>query len=55
MVCWCVIIVGAALFLYGANRYNALIGWSGLYLVIVGFLARIVTMVWQNLKKGDEG
>lgn len=54
LICLCVVIVGVVLFLYGANYYNALIGWAGVYLIIAGFLAKIVLMVWQNLRKRYE-
>lgn len=54
LICLCVVIVGVVLFLYGANYYNALIGWAGVYLIIAAFLAKIVLMVWQNLRKRYE-
>lgn len=44
------VIVGVVLFLYGANYYDALIGWTGVYLAIAGFLVKIVLMVWKRLK-----
>jgi hypothetical protein len=44
-------IMGVVLFLYGANHYDALIGWAGVYLVIAGFLVKIVLMVWESFKK----
>lgn len=54
LVSLCVVIVGVILFLYGANNYNRLVGWAGIYLVISGFLVRIILMVWEALKKKGE-
>ena len=50
LVCLCVVIIGIVLFLYGANYYGALIGWTGVYLVIGGFIGKIVLMVWESLR-----
>jgi len=58
LVCLCVVIVGMVLFLYGANFYGALIGWTGVWLVIGGFIGKIVLMVWESLrgfKKKEDG
>lgn len=58
LVCLCVVIIGIVLFLYGANYYGALIGWTGVYLVIGGFIGKIVLMVWEGLrglKKKEDG
>ncbi len=48
------VIVGVVLFLYGANCYDALIGWTGVYLAIAGFLVKIVLMVWESLKGSEK-
>jgi hypothetical protein len=55
LVCLCIVIIGVVLFLYGANYYSALIGWTGVYFVFAGFLAEIVLLVWESLKKRSEG
>jgi len=58
LVCLCVVIIGIVLFLYGANFYGALIGWTGVWLVIGGFIGKIVLMVWESLrglKKKEDG
>ena len=58
LVCLGVVIIGVVLFLYGANYYRVLIGWTGVYLVIGGFLLKMVLMVWESLmglKKKEEG
>jgi len=51
IVCICVIVVGVILFLYGANYYNAVIGWAGFSLIIGGFFAEIVLKVYESVKK----
>ena len=53
IVCVCVIVIGVILFLYGANYYNAAIGWSGFSLVISGFFAGIVLKIYERVKKGN--
>lgn len=58
LVCLCVVIIGIVLFLYGANYYGALVGWTGVYLVIGGFVLKVVLMVWESLrglKKKEDG
>ena len=55
LICIYVVIAGAVLFLYGANYYDALTGWAGIYLAIAGFLAKIVLIVWEALKNKDDG
>jgi len=46
-------IIGVILFLYGANYYNALVGWLGVYFVVGGFFAEIIFKVYENvIKKG---
>lgn len=58
LICLCLVILGVVLFLYGANYYDALIGWIGAYLIIGGFLVKIVLMVWETLrglKKEEDG
>jgi hypothetical protein len=47
-------VIGAILFLYGANYYNAMIGWTGFSLMIGGFFAEIVFILYGRLgKKGE--
>lgn len=50
----CVVVVGTVLFLYGSNYYSAVIGWSGVYLVIAGFFAEIILKVYENVRKKSE-
>jgi len=50
IVCLFVIIIGVVLFLYGANYYDAVVGWSGVFLIIGGLFARIILMIYEMLK-----
>lgn len=51
ILCASVIVIGAILFLYGANYYNGLIGWTGFSLIIGGFFAGIVFKVYDRVRK----
>lgn len=50
----CVIVMGVALFLYGANYYNAIIGWTGFSLMLGGFFAEAVFKIYERIKKRGE-
>jgi len=43
--CLLVAIVGFVMFLYGANRYNGTVGWTGLYLLVAGLFVYVVLRV----------
>ena len=43
--------VGFVLFLYGANYYNAAVGWAGVYFFIFGIVAALVVYIYNELKK----
>jgi hypothetical protein len=45
------IMIGVILFLYGANYYNATIGWIGFYLILGGFFAGISLKIYRNVRK----
>jgi len=49
--CVVLILLGIILFLVGANYYNSLVGWSGVFMFIVGILALIVLCVYHTLTK----
>jgi membrane-bound ClpP family serine protease len=49
-VCLLVIIVGLVLFLYGANYYDAKVGWAGVGLFVGGFLLYVVLKVYERLQ-----
>jgi len=50
-VCLGMIALGFVLFLYGANYYDATIGWAGMYLVIIGILAFLILYIYSELTK----
>jgi hypothetical protein len=54
IVCICAILIGVTLFLYGANYYNAVIGWTGFSLMIGGFFAGITFKVYESVRKKGE-
>jgi hypothetical protein len=39
LICFLVIIFGVVLFLYGANYYDAVVGWAGLGLFVGAIVA----------------
>jgi len=43
--------MGVILFLYGANYYNAVIGWTGFSLILGGFFAEIAFKVYESVRK----
>ena len=51
ILCVCVIVMGVILFLYGANYYNAVIGWTGFSLILGGFFAEIAFKVYESVRK----
>lgn len=53
LACLSVIILGVIMFLYGANYYDASIGWAGVYIVIIGLIARVILIAWDKFGKSD--
>lgn len=49
--CLGIFIVGFLLFLYGANIYNAIVGYTGVYLFIGAIIAYLVVYVYKELSK----
>ena len=49
--CVGLMVLGFILFLYGANYYNAAVGWAGEYVFILGIVAALVIYVYGELKK----
>jgi divalent metal cation (Fe/Co/Zn/Cd) transporter len=49
-LCLFVLILGIVLSLYGANYYDAVIGWIGVYLFIGGILVWLFLYVYERLK-----
>jgi uncharacterized membrane protein len=52
--CLGIIILGFVLTLYGANFYDALVGWVGVYLFLGGILAIIIFYIYGELTKKAE-
>jgi hypothetical protein len=50
-VCLVIVIVGVVLFLYGANFYDAGVGWVGVGLFVGGVLSYVVLKVYEYLVK----
>ena len=48
-----VFIAGFLLFLYGANTYNSVVGYSGIYLFIGSIAAYIIIYLYKELKKKE--
>ena len=46
-----IMILGCALFLYGANYFDAVVGWVGMYLFVLGILALLVRYIYGQLTK----
>jgi hypothetical protein len=46
-----IIILGVVLFLYGSNHYNAVYGWSGLFLTFAGIMGYVAREVYGALRK----
>jgi membrane-bound ClpP family serine protease len=44
-------IAGFLLFLYGANTYNAIIGYGGIYLFIGSIAAYLLIYIYKELTK----
>lgn len=49
--CLGIIVLGVVLFLYGANYYDAIIGWVGVYLFVIGILVFLVIYIYGELTK----
>ncbi len=50
-VCLGIFILGFLLFLYGANIYNAIIGYTGIYLFIGAIVAYLIIYIHKELTK----
>jgi uncharacterized MnhB-related membrane protein len=55
VLCFLLVVVGAILFLYGANYYNAAIGWSGLGVFTSGFVIFLVLKACEIFTKKKSG
>jgi hypothetical protein len=48
-----IFILGFLLFLYGANVYNAIVGYSGVYLFIGSIAAYLILYIYKELTKKE--
>ena len=46
-----VFITGFLLFLYGANTYNAVVGYTGVYLFVGSIAAYLISYVYKEMTK----
>jgi hypothetical protein len=49
--CLGIFIIGFLLFIYGANIYNAIVGYTGVYLFIGAIVAYIIIYIYKGLSK----
>lgn len=54
LACLGMVIFGFSLFLYGANFYQAVVGWVGVYLIIGGALVFLLFYIYNELTKKVE-
>ena len=52
--CLGTVILGFVLFVYGANVYDAVVGWVGVYLFLGGLLAFLFFYIYNELTKKAE-
>jgi membrane-bound ClpP family serine protease len=50
-LCLALVIIGFIFFLYGANYYNATIGWAGVYLFASGIAIYLIVYIYNELTK----
>ncbi len=50
-VCFGLLIVGFILFLYGANYYDATVGWAGVLIFVGALVAIVVLYVYKSLTR----
>ena len=51
LLCLLVVVVGFVLFLYGANYYDATIGWTGVGLFVGGIVLYVVLKLLESKQK----
>ncbi len=50
-----VMLLGAVLFLYGANYFDTTTGWAGVLLMAGGFIVEIAAKLLKVARKKEEG
>ena len=53
LACFLIVVLGIILFLYGANYYNDIVGWSGVYLFLGGIVAYVLLRVFLHSAKSS--
>ena len=51
LMCLLIVLVGFVLFLYGANYYDAVVGWGGVGLFVGGIVLYVVLKLLEPKKK----
>ncbi len=49
--CLGIFILGLLLFIYGANIYNAIVGYTGVFLFIGAIVAYLIMYIYKGLNK----
>lgn len=49
MVLVVLFIVGGALFLYGSNYYDPVVGWTGVFLILADICAAVILAVHRSV------
>jgi hypothetical protein len=52
--CFGAVMLGLVLFLYGANFYDVIVGWIGVYLFFGAILAFLILYIYGELTKKEE-
>jgi len=52
--CLTAVILGFLLFVYGANIFNVVVGWIGVYFFFGGILLFLVLYIYGELTKKEE-
>jgi hypothetical protein len=51
LMCLLIVLVGFVLFLYGANYYDATVGWSGVGVFVGGIVLYVVLKLLESRQK----
>jgi heme O synthase-like polyprenyltransferase len=54
LACLSAVILGFLLFLYGANMFDAVVGWVGVYFFFGGILLFLVLYIYGEWTKKEE-
>lgn len=54
LMCLGIVVFGFVLFLYGANFFDVVVGWVGVYLIIGGILVFLLFYIYNELTKKVE-